>query len=259
MDELDRFERIERYVMGRMTSSEAGDFEGLMEKDLQLAEAVQRKQLLLNGLKINHQENLMAKIKSIQASTAEELDSALAHRSSKLRRLAIAASIAATILLIALGLWLLLPPSNEQLARQFFEPYPDVLSEKIEQKGFFGSHPSENYLEKGMAEYELGNYQEGIIAINNYLKEAPPEHPFLQESRLYLAISHFLLKDYERSTALLLDLDQDSAFERRKLVDWYLGLSLLAEGKETAAVDKLDELSNDKDYNQKVQIILDKM
>ncbi len=259
MDELDRFERIERYIMGRMTSSEAGEFEGLMEKDLQLSEAVQRKRLLLNGLKMNHQENLMAKIKSIQANTADELDSGLAKKNNWVRRLSIPVSVAAAVLLIALGLWFLFPPSNEQLARQFFESHPDLLSEKIEQKGFFGSHPSESYLKKGMTDYELGNYQNGIIAIDDYLKQAPAEHPFLQESKLYLAISHFQLKNYERSTEILRKLDQDPTFELNKLTDWCLGLSLLAEGKEEEAIDKLEELSKDKSYSQKVQSILDRI
>jgi len=257
MDELSQFEKVERYVLGKMTPEETSAFEHSLQTDAKLSESVQRKRMLLGSIKLAHEEDLKSKISAIQERTSIDLSQNSEIRPRKFRKLSTALTIAASVLLIILAIWYLIPKSDQQLARQYFTPYPDVLSQQIEERGFFGSHESETYLKAGMSEYNTQDYSSSTSSLASYINEAPLEHPFLQEGSLYLALSYFQVQNYPESTNILLRLDEVPNTDLGNVIDWYLGLSYLAEGKRAEAKIKLTVLSNDDKYSARAEALLE--
>lgn len=257
MDELSQFEKVEQYVLGKMTPEEVSAFEHSLETDAELYKSVQRKRMLLGSIKMAHEEGLKSKISAIQERTSVDLGQNSELRTGKFRKLTSVLAIAASILLIILAFWYLMPRSDQQLARQYFNPYPDVLSQRLEEKGFFGSHESETYLKSGMTEYNTQDYISSTSSLTSYIDQAPSEHPFLSEGKLYLALSYFQLQNYPESTNILLQLDESSNPEMSNVIDWYLGLSYLAEGKRAEAKIKLAALRNDDKYSARAEALLE--
>lgn len=245
MDELERFEKIERYILGQMSSEELATFEEILLSDKALANEVEQKKFLLQGLKSAHRQDLLSKVETAQENAIHSLDREVVFSTLAFKKLVLQVAIAVVLLILTgLALWWFMPsPSGLQLAINHFDPLPDYLSQKIAANGFDGGTDLE-ILRQAMEGYNAGDYQRAKDSLSEFFNINTVEDTIFELSVLYYSISLFKTREYKvaRDRLQLLETTRYLSPAMQESVKWYLALCYLANDEKASAVKQLEKI-----------------
>ena len=230
-DEHQIEERIEAYVMNRMSDDDRKVFELEMENDAQLTEAVEMHRLIYSSLGDEKRNALRSKVSQVirdnqkQAPSIRRID----------RRQYIWLAAAVVISLIGFFAWFLIEPKvqPQQLFAEYFEPYPVYQVSRSED-----NNPQ---FQEAMELYGLERYSES----GEILKALDPELTTQkQAARFYYAMT--LLTDDNDSEAeeVLLPLSRTEGSYQQQ-AKWYLALSYLKNENIPGALQLLESLKDE--------------
>ena len=239
MTEQEAFEAAERYVLGEMDDAERKAFEELMQEDGQLDSLVRDVSL---SIKATENKNLIGDLKDIH----QELYS---QKSKKTNRFLFPAiGIAASIALFVIVRIFLFPgvPQNDELFAKYFEPFPDYLTMRNNQKN--------DLIIKGMEAYRSGDFQKAILLLTpedtiGYLRVAP---------QFYFGVSHLAAgneKDALKTFRTIMSTNSKYA----EPIKWYMALSYLKAGDEKQAAATLQLIKKSSPEFEKAAKLLEEL
>jgi len=177
------------------------------------------------------------------------------------RGLAVAASVT---LAVFSTWWYFQAPSTETIYASHFSPLDDQLSAELSEMGFI-QRPYYDILEDGIKAYndarnstdnnttnERYNTAKGLLT--QYLNAAPATDEFYPTAKLYLAISHLELEDFNEAISLLTPITEQD-FPQKVDAQWYLALSYLKTNQQEKAIPLLTALDQST-YAKQAQDIL---
>ena len=160
------------------------------------------------------------------------------------------AAVLVLIPLIAAYFFLRQEPGTNQLYKEHFEPYPNIISSAERSEGEASSEVDEI-----MNEYEAENYKKALRRFNKYLKKNPDKN----EVKLYRGITHLKLGNKNKA----IDDFEEVAVADNKLgaqATWYLGLAYLKKGdQDQASVYFQSLMKKNTQYAMDAEEILDKL
>ncbi len=215
----EEWERLERYAANRMHPDERSAFDRELVASPRLQEGLQEVQWLAMGI---GEAVLHQKLQTFhQALPVPEEEPRIHRRTISLKTWLAAASI---LLLACLGGWLLLGKQSggEKLFAAYFKPDPGLMTT-------MGA--TDNYaFERAMIDYKRGDYKAAIQTWDS-LQKAQPANDTLS---YFLGVAHLADDNAGAAVGYLQKVVASSGFFREDAF-WYLGLSLLAEGKKEEA------------------------
>ncbi|MCB0642306.1 MAG: hypothetical protein KDC44_11730, partial [Phaeodactylibacter sp.] len=157
------------------------------------------------------------------------------------RWIAIAAGI---LLLLLAGIFLFQSPDSQQLAEQYFEPFPDALSAQTR-----GDEVVEYNLNSALRHYQDGAYDVAISYFETYVSI---QNPDAVAPLLYQGVSHLALKQYAEALPLLEKVRSSTALrkEYRNAAQWYLAIAYLGLEQEEQARPLLIDLARRENFFQ---------
>jgi len=235
--------QIDDYIMGRLSPSERELFEKRMKKD----PALQKKVDICNELHDSIQEtdihSLREKLISAQYSV----------KSPKIKWIRLSTYITAASIALFIALRFLVVDSSQNHERLFskhFQPFQIVGETR-------SSQPSEsNILSDELVNLYINNkYNDAIPVIESYLDRYPNDN----QASLMLTSAYLETNRDEKAEELLkrLVLENNNEFYA-EVIEWYLALSILKQGKLEEAKSILTEIEMGKGfYSEKATSILD--
>jgi predicted Zn-dependent protease len=229
----ERFEAIERYLLGTMNDEERRRFEQEMagDEDLRAEVALQRENMLaveLGGLQ-----------ETLRTIAREE---ATNERSGGTAWPGFLKYAAAAVLLLGVGLWWLARPAdNERLFAEHFSPDPGLPVPM--------SISNDPVFHDAMVAYKLGDYQEARTKWATLL----PSRPANDTLRYYMGSAALAAGDPAQAVPLLQAVAGDSASVFNRKARWYIFLSCLRTG-DTAGMNAVG-LDDDPLYGERVRAI----
>ncbi len=233
-NEQQNSERIEAYVMGRMTPEEEKGFLSEVEGDPELARQVELHEMMKDVLGNRDLMEFRQKVKKVVQSEAQ------AERAgsdpSAPRRLSRWIGVAVVLLLAGLLAWLLFlrTPPPEKLYARYFEAYPVYQVSR--------SEDNQPQLQKALEYYGAGRYEEARGLFLGILESGLPERELVQ---FYYGVSCMASGKTGEAEQIFRSL----IGEGRGLFDqqsrWYLALALLKQKRIDEAVGILTVLSGE--------------
>ncbi len=214
----EEFERIERYLTGRMDDNEKPDFEASLKTDPRLRKQTEEVRALLHAIE---EKKLREKLDDFH----EEL-TAGNRRVISVRpflKYAIAASIA---LLIGLGVWLLSvrKTPDEKLFSQYFKPDPGLVTP-------MSTTPDYEFY-RGMVDYKQGKYKPAIRRWRPLIEQKPKNDTL----NFYLGVAWLAQGENKKAIVYL---SKAVKYPNSTFINeawYYLGLALLKEGHSEKAI-----------------------
>jgi tetratricopeptide (TPR) repeat protein len=205
------FDRIEAYLLGRMSDAEREAFEAELENNKALKEAVDRERDLIDAVAV---EGLNRDLDRIH----DELYAAEEKKSRKSLFISIAASVA---VIIGFSLWYLGGDNlsdAETLAFNYTEPGLPVPMSASDSYDFYDA----------MVDYKSEEYDVAISKWEKLLETEPSNDTLLY----FIGASHFNLKSYDKAEEYLTAVSesQESAFAYK--AEYMIFLSAFQQGKQ---------------------------
>jgi tetratricopeptide (TPR) repeat protein len=218
-------EKIEHYLSGELGPAEHEAFAARIAAEPVLQEQVKQTRLLLLGIK---EAVLQEKMQGFHQELAGKKQSAPVRKLYSWKTLAIAASL---VILAGVGLlWMMKSaPDNEKLYAAYFEPDPGLITTM--------SVTGEYEFNRAMVDYKYGNYK---AALERWLKMEAAGN--VNDTLSYFTGAAFMASGEPGKAIPYLEkvcLEKESAFGPDAC--WYLGLSLLKEGRKQEAIAALQQ------------------
>lgn len=237
MDELTKYDLIERYLSKELSGEELQNFEEKISNDDELKMEINLHQQLAETLKGDDIHDFRNKIKSVDSQwerPGEKQNGGQVFRLNFRKVMAIAAGVA---LLIFAGQYLFSEgqsSSPEQLFANHYEPYQMVLN----QRSIDDEENSNTLINHAVQAYANGNYGEAAETFNRLLEPNPDNVAF----KFYEAISH--LSDNKPTTAIPIfeSLVSQSGHLFEEQSRWYLALAYLKNGEKEKAVSSFNQI-----------------
>ncbi len=218
---LEEWEEIEAYLNGSLSTDKLQVFEQRLQSENNLFAKVEKVKLSLLTVE---EAGLRADLETFHARLkTKPVVSITTHKKNNLTKwLAIAAVFIA--IAVTTVLYLQQPDEHEKIYSSFYKPDPGLSTTMSE---------TDNYeFEKAMVDYKTGNYEKALAVWQNLLKQNPQSdtlnyfvgNAYLAQNESKVAIPYF-----EKVIA-----NTDSEFLNDAY--WYLGLSLIKEGKNKEAI-----------------------
>lgn len=217
-------EQIQDYIEDRLQDAEREAFEDRLRQEQELKSAY-----------IQELARHTALIAHKRAEEKEALKKLFGQSDSTARIRSITpfyriTAVAAAVLLLLLAGYLLMPSKNapEQLAMNYFEPYPmsNVRGETDE---------AQSLMDKALTPYQEGNFEEALP----YLQQLQQAKPDNDQLKLNLASGLIAEKQFQEA----IDLLQSISFQSADAAEWYLALAYLLNGQEDSAKSLLEEIA----------------
>lgn len=214
----EQFERIEKYLLGKMNNTDRVRFEAEIKRDDNLKQQVEEVRELISTVK---EESLKEELEEIHADLGYNKPLKTVQTKRKFNYLAIAASIA--LLVSVGGIWYLSSTSNnQQLYERYFRPDPGLPT-------VMGN--SDNYdFYDAMVNYKQNDYATAIEKWKKLLI-TKPENDTLN---YFIGVS-YLAKNNTKSAVPYLEKVTSTASIFKNDAYYYLGLSYLKEDNIEAA------------------------
>lgn len=221
------FDRIEAYLLGRMSAEEARHLEQEAAQDTALAAELQQQTLEHRAMELLVQDDLRAHLNTWKSEKTAEQPTALAPRATRVSlfyRIAAAATV--TLVLGFFARSLFLGNSAESLALR-----------SLDESGLSArSGGQESTLEPVYATKERGDYRAAL----QLLDQLPPSEQTRQTGALLRGECYLHLKDYPAAVSVLQGLlSNQPADDLREKAEWLLLVTYVAEGKHAAEADAL--------------------
>ncbi|NOX86531.1 MAG: tetratricopeptide repeat protein [Chlorobi bacterium] len=212
------FERIERYLTGRMDNKEKLDFEASLKTDPLLSKQTEEVRALLHAIE---EKKLREKLDDFHEELTAGERRVMSVR--PFQKYIIAASVA---LLIGLGIWLLSvrKTPDEKLFSQYFKPDPGLITPM--------STTSDYEFYRGMVDYKQGKYKPAINRWNRLIEKKPDNDTL----NFYLGVSYLAGGNSKKATDFL---SKAVKYPNSILINeawYYLGLAYLKEGNSREAI-----------------------
>lgn len=219
---------IEAYLNGQLTTEQKLDFEKRCEEDQAFRNSFEEEKQIY--LALNDREAYDFIVKTREVLIRNEVNRSIL---SGTKRISLFLAVC-TVLVIAVYLFYSSPGSSapQDLYRQFFEPYPMVLSER---------GPGENRFSALIGAYDRGAWTE----VQSELEQVSGDDLPGALKDLYLSIALLGQGDGVRAEEILtkyLDSPADSIYQYT--IEWYLALALLKNGKTETAKTLLEDLED---------------
>ncbi|MCB0790887.1 MAG: hypothetical protein H6595_04160 [Flavobacteriales bacterium] len=227
-----RFERIEAFLLDRMTADERRRFEDEMAADVGLRDEVSAQHESMLAVELGGFDRVMREIRQGHGSERAS--------GPGWSWWAIAASVAA---LVAVAVWWTTrPPVHERLFAEEFMPDPGLPSPM--------SATSDYAFQDAMVDFKLGNYSEAGTKWDVLLKKDPDNDTLLY----FIANAEMASGHLDAAIPRLQKVaaDQGSAF--RKRARWYLFLARVGTGDLQGA--QALRLEDDPEYGPRVKAML---
>jgi hypothetical protein len=214
-------ERIDHYLMGRMSATERAQFERDMETNAQLAAAYRDVRDLQNAMAYEDVANSLRQIRSSGNQQA-------VRRTLPVRIIAVAASIA-----ILMVVYFVIPDKSDapSLYTEYFTPDPGLPT-------LMDVNQTEYAFYQGMVDYKAGNY---AAAYERW-------HPLAQSGQygdtlsFYLGMTQLGLKKTAEAKESLAKVTSEGPFGEKK--SWYLALIAIEDKDLTTARRHLESLAS---------------
>lgn len=209
-ENIARFERIEGYILGRMTREQSEKFELELAQNNELAHEVEA---LKDSI-------LSAQISGFHDDLSSVVHDADEDKSSKVISLYPLLGLAAGIaLLVGVYLWMQeAVPVHQQLYAAYYTPDPGTLTA-------MGSEETRSYLE-AMVDYKAGEYESALAQWNLLLDERQSD-----TLEYYISAAQMALGKMDEAKAGFQHIARDTASSFQDDALWYLGLCYLKAGE----------------------------
>ena len=226
---MNEFEKIEQYILGKMSEVERRDFEALMESDESLKKEVEIYHSLISGIKVR---GFKKKLEGYTIPDSE--DGAIREQKIfSIKRLSIAASIVG---LLVAG-WFVFnknsPPSKDLMAEVFFKDagLPTVMGES-KQYTFYDA----------MVDYRYGKVEKAFSKWSQNTSDISKD-----TLNYYMAMASIEMDALYRADSLLLTITPSSElYEKAK---WYRVKILLLKGRSDEALKLLETVKDNKEFD----------
>ena len=249
------FDRIEAYLNGEMSETEAQAFDKEITQNTALAAAIDRHLVANDAIELMIEDNLRAELEQLRTEETSETKVVSIGKKKTARfrsltsRLAVAASVA--VLLGFFGIqWSNNNYSNTALLEATYQPYD--LSAVRSAGG--EAHP----FAPGLRAYESGNFAEAV----EFFKTIPEADSRYIEAQFYLGHSLYQNKAYATANTAFEKVTNSKDIRFEEEAEWYLALSHLAENNlNTDFNNLLNKMADDKDhiYHSKAQNLRNKI
>ena len=242
---IERLERIEKYVSGEMTAKELSDFELQLQKDSELRAEVEIFRDVMLGAALFGGEELAEEIKSthqflkeegffknVSVSEAKQIKMEN-NNQSNVRKIGLGkwwALAAGITLIITAGYFVFNNgghPNPEEVFAQIYKPESTIINiilDDLSSPGFAAADdPHTDSLEAALKFYKMDDFDKA----QNYLADLVQKKPEDHTARLYLGLSLLQKAEYANASRHLQVISQQKDFRHKDVADWYLALSYL--------------------------------
>jgi len=225
---MDRTTQIENYLEGRMNAEERTDFEQRLSLDPELAEELRTHREIRALLDLRKQK--------LYKKELQELDKALNQEENKRPSQSIYRILswgigAAAVILIAFGIWWLLPQKNP--FEKAFSAYPDRITVRAE---------GQSRLNQAMEAYNAGNFQQAASLLKPLYLQQPDDAAL----GFYLGVSQLGAGKPAAAIDPLTKIPAGSLYHQA--AQWYLALALGQQDKDAQARQLLQQIAGDNNH-----------
>ena len=227
-------QRIEAYLNGEMSSEGKAAFEQEMEQDQNLAQAVQLYRLEKKAAHLLLEEEFGNQVRHYRQTrpSDSDMDGPQTKRIAPLwgRRLAVAASI---LLLVSMGtlFWSSYEYSNTALANAQFQYDFSSVARNIQQN----NRSNNTILQQGVKLFKADKIPEAIALLNGI---SSGDTAFV-EAQYYLGQLYYQQQQFSEAVDRFEKVLTHQDFRFQEQAEWYLVLSMLADGKTNNRFDNL--------------------
>jgi tetratricopeptide (TPR) repeat protein len=233
----EEIERIEAYQKGELKGDALVAFETRLVSSPEFAREVNAYGLIMAGIKSKGEQDFEKTV----AGWERDANNPPVHASSpSLRRiLAIAASV--LILIVPLGLWLnnlYKTSSSDQLFKDYFHPYDDVVSSRG------GSAMEEVQLSDGMIAYNMADYPKAIATFQIVLEQNPQQ----EIARFYQGVAYLAVDQVAEAELNFTAIKKLKSSPFVEPAEWYLVLTYLRANDKEAATNQLNRIVSSRQH-----------
>jgi tetratricopeptide (TPR) repeat protein len=229
-DEAD-IEKIEAYLRGTLVGEDLEVFQRRRREDPEFDREVTDYVQIMGGIRTSGERNFMSQLK--------QWDGEIRQREGvKVIPIRMIMSVAASVLLLAMfGVYLFRnhKPDHEQLFRDSFAPYEDVISERS------AKNDSE---QRGMEMYNQKNYAEAIIQLK-LAALVDPRNPAL---RCYLGIAYLAGGHADEAQPIFEEIVRGDHSLFKEVAEWNLAMTYLKLNQEALLKKTLLTIIGQKDH-----------
>lgn len=216
-----RSERIEKYLLGELSSSERKIFEEELTEDKLLKEEVENYRILMDAVEKQSMQEMVDEFHSeMKYDISEE------SRKSWVKYLAVAASLAAVLIA---GFLLLNPSGNDKLYTKYYEVDPGLPT-------LMGETDNYSFME-GMVYYKSEDYKDALYTWEPLLSASPQNDTL----NYYIGMAHLNREEYDKAFSSLSVVNPSSEFYSKAL--WYKALTEIQRGNQENAEKLLKQLN----------------
>ena len=228
MAKEENLEQVEQYLSGAMNEADQAAFEARLKDEAELQEDVAFMKLL-------NKSGFNAGFKEEMDAFHEELFPEKEARLSTVRRWIPYA--AAVLIFLSLAVYFLLSPQPaiEQLASDYFQPFPNYVSMR--------SIDMDENFSLGLKKYSLNQFDSAYY----FLSQARVGDAYATDLAFYAGISSLALQKNDVAIASFSNLLQErSKYDQQ--IRWYLALAYLGQGNVESCIQYLDQIEAE-DFN----------
>lgn len=242
-------EFIERYLEESLNPAELTEFEERLSNDEEFRKSFETYETLLKGIRYSGQNQLLQKLKKVEASMTIEESFAKRRWGIPVKKF-YSYSAAATILLLLTFTFIFIARHNPSPAEVFeknYQTYPNVVLPTTR-----GDNSNKNDKQMAFYLYDSEKFKEAAIHFDRLLKE--DNDPALL---LYSALSYMETGNFDLAVERLKNLINENS-DYKAQGEWFISLAYIAKNEPDNAKPHLELLKNQNiSYSKKAAKILD--
>lgn len=241
MDEEEKIQLIEDYLLQRLSFEENLAFEQQLKNNPPLSKELELYKLLFQGIELEGKITKFSMHLNALRTTSSAPISAPAAKKQVSRKTGASvktiqrwiAGAAAVVLLLVGSYWYLNDDSTETLYSKYYQVYPGSV-----QKSIVRGDTINSLEEQAMQAYEARNYSRAAALITSVIQTKPedPDWPF------YLGISYLELNNFEQAEKYLKISATSPQSMYSKQARWYLALAYIKNNEKAKAKEILNTL-----------------
>lgn len=222
------FDKIEAYLSGEMTETEATTFDKEVATNKELAAAVDRHLLAHDAIEVMIEDNLRAEMKDWSAAENKNKEAKIhqlgqkKESGGKVRRLVYRLAAAASVALVVGFFGLQFSNTNYSNTALSAGAYNFDLSATR------STNTAQNPLATGLKAYEAANYTAAI----QFFQNIPTANPQYSEAQYYLGHSLYQNKDYDQAINTFEKVIRSNDVRYKEAAEWYQVVNYVAAKKE---------------------------
>lgn len=260
MNNLD-YDKIDRYIEGRMSTEELQDFEQKLKVDETLADAVALQSDLLKGIELFGDQQLRENIQQAEQNYTKKESFRKQQKPRVIKLFSIRnMAIAASFLILIVASYFLLRPTDQpgRLYANYFQMDQPALDNEIEELSLIGmgiaDRERRDQLKSGLELVQAQQYEEAVTVLRAHLQTYPED----EVAGYFLGLSLMQTKSFEQAILALAPLEADKESEYNEEATWLQALSWLQlEDGQNNAVQLLEQIAEESGtYSSQAALLL---